>query len=161
MVDTSVHYCSEVSNLDQLSSKGLSDHDARRALLRSLSGPRSKPAQLKLFRFCPTRLREVRLIFPKIHGPMERTPAPTNALKTHARSRSAVENCSRIRDLGFRASTHITMYGEHFELISDPFEDGECTSVHVVRRGSQTVRTLRLPVAILINSSDRFQNRLG
>jgi len=48
------------------------------------------------------------------------------------------------------------MYGEHFEVVSDPFEDGDCTAVHVVSKSDQTIRTLRLPVAILVGLSDRF-----
>lgn len=85
-------------------------------------------------------------------------PLP-GGLAIHTSGGSASENCARTRDLGFTASKHIKMYGERFELVSDPFEDGECTAVHVVSRSDQTIRTLRLPVTILIGLSDRFQKK--
>ena len=69
------------------------------------------------------------------------------------------DRCARTRELGFTASKHIKMYGERFELVSDPFEDGGCTAVHVISKNDRTVRTLRLPVAILIGLSDRFHKK--
>jgi hypothetical protein len=97
-------------------------------------------------------------MIPNIVVPVEPTsPAPTDALKTHASGRSSSENTARIKDLGFTASKHIKIYGERYELVSDPFEDGECTSVQVVSKNDQTVRTLRLPAAILVGLSDRFR----
>lgn len=79
-------------------------------------------------------------------------PKPT----THSR-RSPAENSARIRDLGFTTSKHIKMYGERFELVSDPFEEGLCTVVNVLSGNDPTVRVLHLPTAILVGSSDRFQ----
>ena len=84
-------------------------------------------------------------------------PAPGVALKAHGRGRSDSENCARIRDLGFAASKHITMYGEHFELLSDPFIEGACTAVHAITQNDPEIRTLRLPVAILVGLTDRFR----
>ena len=78
------------------------------------------------------------------------------ALKTPASPRSA-ENCARIRDLGFRTSKHINMYGQRFRLVSDPFEDGLCTSVHALSGDDPTIRTLHLPTAILLGLTDQFR----
>jgi hypothetical protein len=95
---------------------------------------------------------------PNIVVPTEPTPpAPTAALKTNTRGHSPSENTARIKNLGFTTSKHIKIYGERYELVSDPFEDGGCTSVRVVTENDQTVRTLRLPAAILVGLSDRFQ----
>jgi hypothetical protein len=82
-------------------------------------------------------------------------PVPPQALNAHRRSSAA--NCARIRDLGFTTSKHIKMYGERFELVSDPFEDGACTAIRALRGTDPTIRTLRLPVSILIGLSDRFR----
>jgi hypothetical protein len=82
-------------------------------------------------------------------------PALTAALKT--RSRSPAENCARIRDLGFTTSKQIKMYGERFELVSDPFEEDACIAVHARSGNDPTIRTLRLPAAILLGLSDRFR----
>jgi hypothetical protein len=71
---------------------------------------------------------------------------------------SASENCARIKDLGFTTSKHITMYGEHFELLSDPFVDGDYTAVRAISQNGPGIRTLRLPVAILVGLADRFRH---
>lgn len=96
------------------------------------------------------------MIPPRFDAPIEHTPPAPDAPKTHKGGRSASQNCEKTRDLGFTASKQIKMYGEHFEVVSDPFEDGDCTAVHVVSKSDQTIRTLRLPVAILVGLSDRF-----
>ena len=49
------------------------------------------------------------------------------------------------------------MYGERFELVSDPFEEGTCTSVRALSGNDPTIRILRLPTAILLGSPDRFR----
>jgi hypothetical protein len=82
---------------------------------------------------------------------------PAGTPRTPAARRSPAENCARIRDLGFKISKHIIMYGEHFELVSDPFEDGGCTSVHALSGDDPTIRTLHLPTAILLGLTDRFR----
>jgi hypothetical protein len=98
------------------------------------------------------------MIPPKVADPIKQTPsAPTDAVETHTSGRSATESCAKIRDLGFTASKQIKIYGERFELVSDPFEDGECTAIQVVSENDRTIRTLRLPQAILIGLSDRFR----
>jgi len=64
-----------------------------------------------------------------------------------------------IKDLGFTASTHIKMYGDHFEIVSDPFDEGECIAVRATSANNPAVRNLRLPIAILIARSDQFRRR--
>jgi hypothetical protein len=98
------------------------------------------------------------LILPNFDVPPEHTPPLlTGPLTTHTSGRTASENCARIKDLGFTASKHIKMYGEHFELVSDPFVEGDYTAVHAVSRNDPRIRTLRLPVLILIGLADRFR----
>lgn len=82
-------------------------------------------------------------------------PAPTGALK--ACGRSSAENCARIRDLGFTTSKHITMYGERFELLSDPFVEGDCTAVRAIGGNNPAIRVLRLPVSIILGLAHRFR----
>jgi hypothetical protein len=86
------------------------------------------------------------------------SPVVKGDLKTQTDRGLASENCGRIKDLGFATSQHITMYGEHFELVSDPFAEGDCTAVRVIKANDPTVRTLRLPVAILVGPRERFRN---
>ena len=81
--------------------------------------------------------------------------AATSTPDSDAGGRSPVENCARIRHLGYRASKHIQMYGERFELVSDPFEKGDCTVVQVISENDPTIRLIQLPVSILLGLSDR------
>jgi hypothetical protein len=90
----------------------------------------------------------------------EKTPKPregsilAGAPETCA-GRSPAGNFARIRDLGYTASTHIRMYGDRFELVSDPFEEGNCTVVRVTSGNDPTIRNLRLPESILLGLSDQ------
>ncbi len=54
------------------------------------------------------------------------------------------------------------MYGEHFEIVSDPFMsvDG-CVSVHAIGGTDPEIRTLRLPTTMLVGSENRFLKRPG
>jgi hypothetical protein len=81
--------------------------------------------------------------------------APTGAHDVPAVGRTPAENCARIKDLGYVASKHITMYGERLELVSDPVAEGECIVVQVISGNDPTRRRLQLPVSILLGLSDR------
>jgi hypothetical protein len=74
----------------------------------------------------------------------------------HATDRTPAKDCARIRDLGYSTSHHIHMYGEHFEIVSDPFPDGGGVAVHATTAKDPARRTLRLPVAILVGLRDLF-----
>ncbi len=93
-------------------------------------------------------------------------PITTDALRTPdkqasdmdvpVRGRSPAESCSRIKDLGFSASRHMKMYGERFEIVSDPYSEGDCIAVQVTTGNNPTIRPLLLPTAILIGMIDHF-----
>ena len=80
---------------------------------------------------------------------------PTSAPDVPAVGHTRAENCARIRDLGYVASKHVTMYGERFELVSDPVQEGDCIVVQVISENNPTIRRLQLPVSILLGLSDR------
>jgi hypothetical protein len=73
--------------------------------------------------------------------------------------KSLSEKCAKIKELGFSVSKHIKMYGEHFEIISDPFLDGNCIAVRATAGHDPAIRTLRLPSAFLVGLADRFHKR--
>jgi hypothetical protein len=73
------------------------------------------------------------------------------------RTRSPSESCAKIKKLGFTASSHIKMYGERFEIVSDPFVEGDCVAIHAITGNDPKIRTLRLPIAILLGLADRFR----
>jgi hypothetical protein len=66
------------------------------------------------------------------------------------------DNCAKIRELGYTVSMHIKMYGQDFEIVSDPFDEGDGVAVRATSGNDPKVRTLLLPVAILLGPSDRF-----
>lgn len=68
----------------------------------------------------------------------------------HKIAKSTADDCVRIKDLGYSSSHHIKMYGKRFEIVSDPFPDGNGVAVHVITVEEPTERTLRLPTSILV-----------
>ncbi|MGA3055851.1 MAG: hypothetical protein ABSD63_16725 [Candidatus Korobacteraceae bacterium] len=74
----------------------------------------------------------------------------------HAIAKSTAEDCVRIKDLGYSSSHHICMYGERFEVVSDPFPEGNGVAVHVITDREPAKRTLRLPTSILIGLKGMF-----
>jgi hypothetical protein len=145
-VATRSHQLGDVSNSGQLFSVVSTIMMTERSILLSLKAPGHK---------AKSSTRDCRNLTLS-----EKTPKPregsilAGASETRV-GRSPAENCARIRDLGYTVSTHINMYGEHFELVSDPFEEGDCTVVHVISGNDPTIRTLRLPESILLGLSHR------
>ncbi|MGA2988469.1 MAG: hypothetical protein ABSG32_32270 [Terriglobia bacterium] len=78
------------------------------------------------------------------------------AVMTHAIKKSSVEDCVRIKDLGYGSSHHIRMYGQQFEIVSDPIPVGNGVSVQVTSAAEPAKRTLRLPTSILVGFKDFF-----
>ena len=72
--------------------------------------------------------------------------------------RSTADNCARIKKLGYIAGKHMDLYGEHLELVSDPFEEGEGIAVHAVSESNPTERTIELPISILAGWETCFKN---
>ena len=68
--------------------------------------------------------------------------------------RGRPHSCTRIKDLGYIAGKRLNLYGEHFQMISDPFTEEDGVAVQVVSEDNPTVRTIRLPVSILVGLSD-------
>jgi hypothetical protein len=71
--------------------------------------------------------------------------------------RTPSENCARIKKLGYIVGKHVNLYGEHMELVSDPFEEGDCVAVRAVSRSNPTERTIDLPVTLLSGWENLFQ----
>ncbi len=66
------------------------------------------------------------------------------------------DSCVKIKDLGFKTSKHVKMYGERFEIVSDPFDEGDCIAVRATSGNNPEIRTLRLPTKLLVGKADRF-----
>jgi hypothetical protein len=57
--------------------------------------------------------------------------------------------CQRLKAMGYERQKQIRMYGEEFDVISDPVPDGNGVIIGVVSRRSGKARHLRLPLSIL------------
>ena len=62
-------------------------------------------------------------------------------------------------DLGYVAGNRVNLYGEHFQIVSDPFVDGNWVAVRVRSENDPTIQTIRLPVRILLGISNLLPNQ--
>ena len=69
---------------------------------------------------------------------------------------SVPDDCNRIKELGYSSSHHIRMYGQRFDIVSDPFPDGDGVAVQVTTAKEPKKRKLRLPKALLVGLRDLF-----
>jgi hypothetical protein len=82
-------------------------------------------------------------------------PYPSPAFpETTIGNQSNSKSCERLMDLGYIAGKRVTLYGEHFEIASDPFIDGNWVAVRVTSENDTTIQTIRLPVSILAGLTD-------
>jgi hypothetical protein len=59
------------------------------------------------------------------------------------------EICARLIALGYAKHKRIRMYGEEFDLTSDPVADENGFAVEAVSRKSGGTRKLRIPLSVL------------
>ena len=71
------------------------------------------------------------------------------------RIKSVEEACARIKHLGYVAAIRVRIYGEEFELLSDPFPEDDRIAIRAKANGDSKVRTLRLPVTIVQTVRER------
>jgi hypothetical protein len=62
---------------------------------------------------------------------------------------SVEDACARIKHLGYVESRRVRIYGEEFELLSDPFPEADRIAIRAKAKGDSSVRILRLPVTIV------------
>jgi hypothetical protein len=62
---------------------------------------------------------------------------------------SVEEACARIRHLGYVASRRVRIYGEEFELLSDPFPQANRIAICAKAKKDSSVRILGLPVTMM------------
>ncbi len=63
-------------------------------------------------------------------------------------------SCEKLRNLGYIEGKRVALYGEHFEIASDPFIDGTWVAVRVTTESDPTIQTIRLPVSLLVGLTD-------
>jgi hypothetical protein len=68
---------------------------------------------------------------------------------------SVVEICARVKHLGYTTSRQVRLYGEEFEVVSEPFPEANGIAVRVKSRKNPNVRVLRLPSTIVQTAKRR------
>jgi hypothetical protein len=64
---------------------------------------------------------------------------------------SVEEICARVKQLGYGPSNRIRLYGEEFEVVSDPFPTAAGIAVHVKSKNGPGTRLVELPATVLQN----------
>jgi len=65
------------------------------------------------------------------------------------KSPSIAEICASVKRLGYGAKQNIRLYGEEFEVISDPFPEEGGIAVSVKTKKGNRVRVIQLPATVL------------
>jgi hypothetical protein len=64
-------------------------------------------------------------------------------------SPSVSEMCAQVKHLGYATSGLIRLYGEEFEVLSDPFPEADGIAVRVKTKNNSRIRVLQLPATVL------------
>jgi len=64
-------------------------------------------------------------------------------------SLSVSEICAHVKNLGYSASRRVRLYGEEFEVVSDPFPEADGIAVHVTTKKDSNIRVLQIPATVL------------
>ncbi len=64
-------------------------------------------------------------------------------------SPAVLEICANIKRMGYAASSRVRLYGEDFEVLSDPFPEAGGVAVHVKSDRDSRICVLRLPATVL------------
>ena len=59
------------------------------------------------------------------------------------------ELCERLKALGYAHRNRIRMYGEEFDLTSNPIADGNGFAIEAISRKSGNARRVRIPLSIV------------
>ena len=64
-------------------------------------------------------------------------------------SPSVLEICANVKRMGYAASSRVRLYGEDFEVLSDPFAEAGGIAVQVKAKKDSRICVLRLPATVL------------
>jgi len=104
--------------------------------------------------------------FQEAHCPEECCPLSLSSaeynkcvmISRNVESLSVSEICAKVKHLGYATSGRIRLYGEDFEVVSDPFPEAEGIAVHVKTKKDSRIRVLRLPATLLQGVKRKVSN---
>jgi len=70
-------------------------------------------------------------------------------------SAPASEVCAQIKKFGYAASQKIRIYGEEFDVLSDPFPSDGGIAIEVRSKKTSETRTLQLPATVVHRVKER------
>jgi hypothetical protein len=84
------------------------------------------------------------------------SPPSTAAPGTDNGDQQNSRSCARIKDLGYVRGKRVNLYGERFKIVSDPFTEDDCVAVRATSGNDPAIKTIRLPVSLLVGLTDLF-----
>jgi len=78
-----------------------------------------------------------------------RVTVTINTVTTSQQSVEIYEVCDRLQKMGYARSKVIRIYGQEFEVVSDPFPEGDGIAVRAFSKRETQTRTLKLPLPVL------------
>ncbi|MGA7401817.1 MAG: hypothetical protein WCC99_00250 [Candidatus Sulfotelmatobacter sp.] len=76
-------------------------------------------------------------------------------MTSNTESPSISEMCDHVKHLGYTTSGRIRLYGEEFEVVSEPFLEDDGIAVRVKSNRNSTVRVLQLPATVVQSVKSR------
>jgi hypothetical protein len=73
-------------------------------------------------------------------------------------SSSVLEICANVKRMGYAVSSRVRLYGEDFEVLSDPFPEDGGVAVHVKAKKDSRICMLRLPATVLQSVRGKVSN---
>jgi hypothetical protein len=67
----------------------------------------------------------------------------------HPEISNSAEVCAGVKRLGYGAQQTVRLYGEEFEVISDPFPEAGGIAVTVRTKSNDSIRVVQLPSTVL------------
>ena len=68
---------------------------------------------------------------------------------------SGSDICAHVKHLGYAISGCVRLYGEEFEVVSDPFPEAGGIAVHVATKKDSRIHILRIPATVLQSAKGR------
>ena len=73
----------------------------------------------------------------------------SSALESFHESDELCEICDRLKNMGYAQSKRIRIYGQEFEVVSNPFPQGDGIAIQAVSKKEMHARILQLPLPVL------------
>ena len=73
----------------------------------------------------------------------------TNVLTASQQALEVQEVCGRLQSMGYAESKRIRIYGQEFEVVSNPFPHENGIAIRAFSKGDPQTRTLCLPLPVV------------